>query len=264
SSVAGARVRAGEASTVTDPTGRFLLSNLPNQHAVVQITVTAAGYLEQRVEVALVDGRGDVHIVMTAAPEYREDVVVTGRTTEVTAAPPTLVLEPLTVNRVAGSADNIFRVLQTLPGVTATDEVGSRLSVRGGGPDENLTVMDGVEIHNPYRLFGLTSAFNPETVQHFEFSPGGFGVSHGDRLSSLLVVDNRDGTEKRPLAGSSAMSITDANVILEGRLPVRNGSWLLTTRRTYYDLVANRFVDVKLPGFRDVQLKASWQPRDGQ
>ncbi len=57
----------------------------------------------------------------------------------------------------------------------ATDELGSRISVRGGSPDENLTIMDGVEIHNPYRLFGLTSAFNPETVARFDFSPGGSG-----------------------------------------------------------------------------------------
>ena len=72
----------------------------------------------------------------------------------------------------------------------------SRIAVRGGGPDENLTVMDGVEIHNPYRLFGLTSAFNPETVESFELSAGGFGAAYGDRLSSLLVVQNREGSER--------------------------------------------------------------------
>jgi hypothetical protein len=61
----------------------------------------------------------------------------------------------------AGSLDNPFRKLQTLPGVAGADEFGSKLSVRGGAGDENLTLMNGVEIHNPYRLFGLTSAFNP-------------------------------------------------------------------------------------------------------
>jgi len=262
SAVAGARVRAGEASTVTDPTGRFVLSTLPNQPAVVQITVSAAGYLDQRVEVALVDGRGDVHIVMVTAPEYREDVVVTGRTTEVTAAPPTLVLEPLTVNRVAGSADNVFRVLQTLPGVTATDDFGSRLTVRGGGPDENLTVMDGVEIHNPYRLFGLTSAFNPETIDRFELTAGGFGVQHGDRLSSILLVDNRAGTTDSRAAASATLSATDANVVLEGRLP--SGSWLVTGRRTYYDLIAERITANDLPSFDDLQTKVAWNLPGGR
>ncbi|MFH7813526.1 TonB-dependent receptor plug domain-containing protein, partial [Acetobacter lovaniensis] len=74
------------------------------------------------------------------------------------------------------------------------EEFGSRLAVRGGSPDQNLTVMDGVEIHDPYRLYGLTSAFNPETIQAFELATGGFSAKYGDRLSSLLSIENRDGT----------------------------------------------------------------------
>ena len=110
------------------------------------------------------------------------------------------------VLRVAGSIDNIFRALDTLPGVAATDDFTSRLAVRGGTPDQNLTVMDGIEIHNPYRLFGITSAFNPETVENFQLTAGGFGVAYGDRLSSLLIVDNRRG--RRDLQGATALSLS--------------------------------------------------------
>ena len=120
---------------------------------------------------------------------------------------------------VAGSADNVFRTLQTLPGIAATTEFDSRLSVRGGSPDENLTIMDGVEIHNPYRLFGLTSAFNPETVRGFDLYAGAFSSKYGDRLSSLLVVENRPGSDAERFSGSTALSLTDANAVLEGRLP---------------------------------------------
>ena len=120
------------------------------------------------------------------------------------------------VLRTPGALDNVFRTLQTLPGVNATEEFGSRLAVRGGSPDQNLTVMDGVEIHDPYRLFGLTSAFNPEIIHRFELSTGGFSAKYGDRLSSMLLVENRDGTRDERLAGSAALSITDANVVLEG------------------------------------------------
>ena len=74
------------------------------------------------------------------------------------------VVTPDRVLTVAGGLDKIFHVIQTLPGVVATAELGSRISVRGGSPDEKLTIMDGVEIHNPYRLFGLTSAFTPENT----------------------------------------------------------------------------------------------------
>ena len=202
--------------------------------------------------------------VQADRPRFREevDVEAAGARPEGTS---TLPVRPAQVLTVAGGLDNIYRVAQTLPGVAATDEFGSRLSVRGGSPDENLTIMDGVEVHNPYRLFGLTSAFNAETVERFEFTAGGFSVKHGDRLSSLLIVENRDGSRTRRLGGSSSLSLTDANVILEGKLPgAAKGSWLLTTRRTYYDLVAERFVDAQLPAFRDLQFKASWEPGPGR
>ena len=128
--------------------------------------------------------------------------------------------------------------------------------MRGGTPDQNLTVMDGVEIHNPYRLFGLVSAFNPETVDRFELTAGGFGAAYGDRLSSILVVDNRSG---RPdLQGSTSASFTDGNVVLEGPAPA-GGSWLVTGRRTYYDLVANLVSDQDFPSFTDVQAQAEWE-----
>ena len=165
---------------------------------------------------------------------------------------------------VAGAADNVFRALHTLPGISVTTEFDSRMSVRGGGPDQNLTLMDGVEVHNPYRLFGLTSAFNPETVSDFELFAGAFGAKYGDRLSSLLVVANRpaggDGFH-----GSSTLSITDANVLLEGGLPgPGSGTWLFTARRTYYDLVANKIVDADLPSFGDIQARADWKLGRGQ
>jgi hypothetical protein len=190
--------------------------------------------------------------------EERVDVVAESPTEVDSAAE--IPVRPAEVMAVAGAADNVFRALQTLPGVAATAEFDSRLSVRGGSPDENLTVMDGVEIHNPYRLFGLTSAFNPETVRGFDLYSGAFSAKYGDRLSSLLVVENRPGSEAAGLNGSSALSLTDANVVLEGRLPKgARGSWFVTGRRTYYDLVANRIVGTDLPAFGDLQARADWQ-----
>jgi len=258
--IATAEVTTGSARATTDAAGAFDLSLGPGTWT---LTVTAAGYVDQARALTLATvSPAPLEIALVPKARFAEHV-------DVKASPPpdepgSLAVAPARVLTVAGGLDNIFHVIQTLPGVVATDELGSRISVRGGSPDENLTIMDGVEIHNPYRLFGLTSAFNPETVARFEFSAGGFGVSHGDRLSSLLVVDNRDGDGKKSLAGTSSVSITDANVILEGKLPIRKGSWLFTTRRTYYDLVAERFVDADLPAFRDLQLKAAWEPRDGQ
>jgi TonB dependent receptor/TonB-dependent Receptor Plug Domain len=173
-------------------------------------------------------------------------------------------VQPVQVLRTPGALDNVYRTLQTLPGVAATEEFGSRLSVRGGSPDQNLTMMDGVEVHDPYRLFGLTSAFNPETIQRFELATGGFSVKYGDRLSSLLVVENRDGRSGAGMNGSASLSITDANLVLEGGLPgSAKGSWIATGRRTYYDLVAERITDQEFPAFQDLQVRGTWAPSAG-
>jgi hypothetical protein len=259
--IAGAVVVAGTARAVTDEQGKF---TIPVIAGTSRISVGAAGFLDQQVDVPSGPATQLVDVRLTRQPPVRESVTVSAERGTAASAPATVSVEPTAVLRVAGAGDNIFRALQTLPGVTATDDFGSRLSVRGGGPDQNLTVMDGVEIHNPYRLFGLTSAFNPETVERFELTAGGFGVEYGDRLSSILVVENRAGTSAERLAGSAALSFTDTNVVLEGKLPGRaRGSWLVTGRRTYYDLIADRITGNDLPSFGDVQAKAEWEIRPG-
>jgi hypothetical protein len=256
--VASARVVADGHQTTTDADGRF---RLPLAAGPRRLTVTAPGYDEAAV---LVDpAAADVVVVLTPRARFREQVDVTAEPSA--DQPAVLPLRPRQVLTVAGAADNVFRVLQTLPGVAATEEFGSRLSVRGGTPDQNLTVMDGVEIHNPYRLYGLTSAFNPETIDRFELTAGGFGAKYGDRLSSLLIVENRAGARDRGFTGSSALSISDANVVVEGPLPRSlAGSWLVTARRTYYDLVAERFVDTDLPSFNDYQGSVRWDAGGGR
>jgi outer membrane receptor protein involved in Fe transport len=199
-----------------------------------------------------------------AKKRFEEEVEVVAEGPTGTSLPAELPVRPLSVMKVAGAADNVFRTLQTLPGIAATTEFDSRLSVRGGSPDENLTIMDGVEIHNPYRLFGLTSAFNPETVRSFDLYAGAFSSKYGDRLSSLLVVENRPGDDEARLRGSTAISLTDANAVFEGRLPGEGeGSWIVTGRRTYYDLVANSLVDTELPAFGDLQGRLDWNLKPG-
>ena len=240
--------------TVTGDDGGFSVE-LPTGRWV--LTISAPDYLDQTVSVEVGDGPlRELEISLFPMNEFSETIEVRAvrpRRQESSAAE----IEPQEVMRVAGSLDNIFRTVQTLPGVAATEDFGSRLSVRGGEPDQNLTIMDGVEVSNPYRLFGLTSAFNPETIDHFELTAGGFSAKYGDRLSSILIVENRSGNSEKSFSGSMAASITDANLILEGGLPGdgTRGSWLLTARRTYYDVIAERIVDENLPSFGDLQAK---------
>ena len=259
--IAGAAVRAGDTRVVTDATGRF---TLPVPAGEVEVQVTADRYFALAITL---DTRAadiaDAELALAREAPFATSVDVVGISPA--AAPATQALQPVQVLRTPGALDNVYRTLQTLPGVAATEEFGSRLAVRGGSPDQNLTMMDGVEIHDPYRLFGLTSAFNPETIHRFELATGGFSVKYGDRLSSLLTVENRDGVRDERIAGSASLSVTDANVVLEGGLPgSASGSWLVTGRRTYYDLVASRVTDQDFPGFADLQAKAVWEPGAGR
>ncbi len=251
--IAGARVVVGAREVRSGPDGRF---TIVIEGGAARLRFQADGYFET--EVAVDPAADDPAAVeVRLFPETFAETVEVVSDVPVQERPSATPVAPEAVFRAPGSIDNVFRTLGTLAGVAATDDFGSRLAVRGGTPDQNLTIMDGVEVHNPYRLFGIASAFNPETVEGFELTAGGFGAAWGDRLSSLLVVDNRAG---RPgFGGSTAASITDANVVLEGSTPAgAGGTWLLSARRTYYDLVAGRVADQNFPSFADLQMQAGW------
>jgi hypothetical protein len=258
--IVSAAVEASGQRAGTDEEGRFELLLPPGTHT---LSVEAEGYAPDSTTSTLSAGESPptFEFALLDRDRFTDEIEVTAEgSLAAQPAPAELAVRPVDVQMVAGGADNVFRTLHTLPGVSVTTEFDSRMSVRGGGPDQNLTVMDGIEIHNPYRLFGLTSAFNPETVSDFELHAGAFSAKYGDRLSSLLVVANRPGGIREGLHGSGTLSITDANVLLEGGLPgPGSGTWLFTARRTYYDLVANRIVDANLPSFGDIQARADWK-----
>ena len=256
-------VQSGTLRVITDTSGRFALALPPGEG---KVAVSAQGYISDEVKVTIGGAPVTLEVVLLSSAQFKEEVTVSGAAGQAAqAAPATIELSPLQVRTVAGAGENIFKVLQTLPGVNATSDFDSRISVRGGGPDQNLTIMDGVEIHDPYRLFGLASAFNPETVQNFELTAGGFSAKYGDRLSSILVIDNRAGTRARRPRATASVSFTDANVVGEGKMPGPvDGSWLVSARRTYYDLVADRIVDTHLPKFADVQAKGVWELSPGR
>jgi len=182
--------------------------------------------------------------------------------------PSLIAVEPRQVKYRAGAVEDVLRTLQALSGVLAVSDFSSQLVIRGSTPDQNLILIDGFEVFNPYRLYGLVSMYNPETVADIQLLTGGFPAQYGDRLSAVLDVTNRSGDRERPLRAHVAASIVNANTVLEGRLPFWEGSWLVSSRRTYYDLIAGPIVralklvegDVALPNFGDLQLKLTLSP----
>ncbi len=129
--------------------------------------------------------------------------------------------------------------------------------------------MDEVEIFNPYRLYGLVSMFNPETLSDINLITGGFPAKYGDRLSAVLDVTNKEGYIDRNFSLIANVNIANANIVMQGKNPLNiPGSWIVSARRTYYDLVLAPFArragliteDSSFPSFEDIQFKIALGP----
>ena len=127
---------------------------------------------------------------------------------------------------------DVFRALQLLPGVKAASDISSGLYIRGGGPDQNLILLDGTVLYNPSHLFGFFSTFNNDAVKDIELFKGGFPAEYGGRLSAVLNVTNKDG-DRVTTHGKGSVSLISSRLTGEG--PLGNGSWFLSGRRTYFD-----------------------------
>lgn len=178
-------------------------------------------------------------------------------------------VNPFSIKTLPGGIEDVMRSLKSLPGVTSPNDFTSQLVIRGSGPDQNLIIMDEVEIFNPYRLYGLVSMFNPETLSDISLITGGFPAKYGDRLSAVLDVTNREGTRERSFSLMTNINIANANLIIHGKNPFNvPGSWIISSRRTYYDLIVGPFArkaglvteDSAFPSFEDVQFKMAFGP----
>lgn len=176
-------------------------------------------------------------------------------------------ISPKGVKMLPGAIEDVLRSLRSLPGVSSPHDFTSQLVIRGSGPDQNLIIMDDVEIFNPYRLYGLVSMFNPETVNDITLMTGGFPSMYGDRLSAVLDVKNKEGARDRTFSAITNVNIANANLIFEGKNPLKiPGSWLISTRRTYYDLILGPFAksagliteDSSFPSFEDLQFRLTF------
>ena len=174
----------------------------------------------------------------------------------------TYTLAPSTVLEMAGALDNVSHALGKLPSVTAVPGQDSKLAVRGAGPEHNMVVVDGVQIHNPYRLGTFTSSFlNPATAAGVTLDPSGLEARYGGRLSSVTSIVLRDGVSDRALAVSGSLGLMAGDLLLEGRLPGNAGaSWWAAARGTYYRPLFNRLSDYPVPGFADAQFKMTLLP----
>ena len=139
-----------------------------------------------------------------------------------------------------GEAD-IMKAIQLLPGVQSGNEGTGGMYVRGGGPDENLFLLDGIPLYNVNHLGGFFSAFNADAVKNVTLYKGSFPARFGGRLSSVLDVTTNNGNDKA-LHGNASLGLISAKLAVEGPFVKEKGTFSLSARRTYADLILRPLV----------------------
>jgi hypothetical protein len=151
---------------------------------------------------------------------------------------------------------DIIKGIQLLPGVQSGSEGMSGLYVRGGGPDQNLILLDGVPVYNVNHLFGFFSVFNPDAIQNAKLVKGGFPARYGGRLSSVLDISMKEGNTKE-FKGSASIGIIASKATIEGPIG-DNASFILSGRRTYIDVLAWPFIKMAQASEGAENLKAGY------
>lgn len=168
------------------------------------------------------------------------------------------VIEKDRITSLPATLDDICRVLQVMPGASFSDDFSAHFHVRGGKQNENLILLDGMEIYDPYHLKnigGAVGVMNMDLIENVTILTGGFPAKYGDKLSSVVVVENRIGEQKN-FSGTIGIGGTGARLVLEGPSP--RGSWIFSFRKSFLKEAATILnpTDYTIsPSFYDAQTK---------
>src|SRR5690606_20324535 len=124
---------------------------------------------------------------------------------------------------------DVFRSLQLLPGVQTSSEISSGLYVRGGSPDQNLCLLDGVIVYNPAHFGGFFSVFNTDALKDIKLIKGGFPAEYGGRLSSVLDITMKEGSKER-FSAETMISLISSKLTIEGPI-TKDASFMISGRR---------------------------------
>jgi len=204
------------------------------------------GYADREITVSLNKSQ-TLNIELNLGGTTMEEIVVTGEqidrnveSTEMgTVELSTEVLKKIPA--LLGEVD-VLRSLQLLPGVLSAGEGNSGFYVRGGGPDQNLILLDEAVVYNSGHLLGFFSVFNADAIKNTTLIKGGMPASYGGRLSSVVDIQMKDGNNKR-FAASGGIGIISSRLTAEGPIVKDRSSFLISGRRTYAFDVAQPAID---------------------
>jgi outer membrane receptor protein involved in Fe transport len=179
----------------------------------------------------------------------------------------TLQMEKIkTLPVILGEVD-ILKTLQLLPGVQSAGEGNSGFYVRGGGPDQNLVLLDEATVYNTGHLFGFFSVFNSDAINSVTLIKGGMPAEYGGRLSSVVNVNMKDGNNQK-FHATGGIGLIASRLTIEGPIQKNKSSFMVAGRRTYIDALIKPFVNKEsdLAGsgyyFYDLNTKLNYQFSD--
>ena len=232
---------AQQAGTGTNAYGFYSLALPAGVH---RLTVSYIGYAPQSYEVELT-GDLKVDFELRAGVAIAE-AVVTGEgfnriEDQVQMSKVEIPMDQVRRLPAIGGEVDLLKSLQLMPGVQSGGEGTSGLYVRGGSPDQNLIVLDGVPLYSVSHLFGFFSVFNSDAVKQMTITKGGFPARFGGRLSSVLEVNMKDGNMKE-FHGTANVSVLASKFMVEGPIAKNKASFMLSGRRTYLDVLVNPII----------------------
>lgn len=231
----------------------------------VEVIFSYVGFAPKAYKLVLTEDL-ELNVDMSPAKALKE-VVVTAKRDEVNLAAQTrMSVIEIPISQVKeipafmGEKD-VLKVIQLLPGVQKPSEGNSGIYVRGGGPDQNLIVLDEATVYNAFHLFGFFSLFNGDALKSVELTKGGFPARYGGRLSSVIDMNMKEGNKER-IKGEAGIGVVSSRLMLEGPIVKGKSSFLVSGRRTYIDVLTLPFQPADNKGgyyFYDLNAKANWE-----
>jgi hypothetical protein len=251
----------------TDDKGVFGLENIPVGSYTVQASYI--GYNPLRITDVIVRSSGttNIHIELRLSYLESEAVEVTaGYFDSVTEQPVSIVsLSREEVRRAPGAAGDVSRIVQVLPSIAKVNDQYNGLIVRGGSPIENAFYVDNIEIPNINHFpaqgstGGAVGLLYVDFIEDINFYTGGAPALFGNRLSSVMDIRFREGNREE-FSGKLFLDMAGFGGIAEGPMLRQKGSWLLSVRRSYVDVLVDIMDLGVTPVYSDLQAKIVYDP----
>jgi len=210
-----------------------------------EITSSFVGYLPDEKTIEL---NRDLEIDISLFPKssLSQEIVISSKKRDANVKSAQMGRIDLSMNKIRslpvifGEVDPL-KALQLLPGVRNAGEGNSGLYVRGGGPDQNLILLDDAVVYNPGHLFGFFSIFNGDAIKNITLIKGGMPAQYGGRLSSVVDVAMKDGNMK-DLQVEGGLGSISSRISIQGPVVNDKASFMVSARRTYIDVLVKPFI----------------------